>query len=188
MKYREEIYLERNGEKIYGEKLPVIIHVNDEYNLTKITVFKNGLIQSFWGLISLEKIISKIKEGKLLQNIPDNVELECDDFGTIQSAHFAPEKSESDFVKEIEDIINEFNKLETRHTICESAYKTYLIEPSASNLTSLQDKYNDLPSHQKVIFEYVDIKDPLCCFMTEGGIYTLERRKELLKIYFKFEF
>ena len=137
--------------------------------------------------MNLEQIKIKIREGKLVQNIPDNVELEYEDLGTIQSAQFTPEKSDTDFIKEIEDLINTFNNRETRSIICENAFKAYLIEPSVSNLNSLKDKYNDLPAHQKVIFEYIDVKDPLCRFMKEDGIYTLENRKELLKHYFKIE-
>ncbi len=186
MKYKEEVYLEENGEKIYGEKLPVIINADSEYNLTYITVFKNGLISSFWGLKNLDEIKSKIKSGKILQNIPDNIELECDP-GMIQSAQFIPEKSDDDFIKEIEDLINEFNNRDTRRSICEKAFKTYLIEPSEINLASLTNCYNDLPSHQKVIFEYIEEKDPLCSVMNEGEIYTSENRKEILKLYFKIE-
>ncbi len=75
MKYREEIYLEENGEKIYGEKLPVIVN-NNGYYLSYIAVFKNGLIHCNCEFINLDQLKNNINSGRLLQNIPDNETLQ----------------------------------------------------------------------------------------------------------------
>ena len=187
MKYKEDIYLENNNDKIYGEKLPVILYVNNQYTLANIAVFKNGLIQTFWGLLNFEQTKDKINEGKLRQSVPNNVKVEVEELCTILNGQFIPDKSNEDFIKEIEDLINEFNNRDTRRSICEAAYKIFLIAPTNSNLDNLTEKYNDLPTHQNVIFEYIDVKDPLCRFMKDGRNYSFENRKELLQYYFKFE-
>jgi len=183
MSYKEKTYFEKNGEKIYGEKLPVIYYNRGEYYLYHIMVFKGGII-SGGELKDLDQIKNEIKTGRILQNIPNNIELECE-LGIIESSKFTPEKNEDDLIKEIEDIINELNDRDTRRAICENSFKIYLIEPSESNLGDLINKYNDLPSHQKVLFEYIEEKDPLCCLINEGEIYTFDNRKDLLKHYFK---
>ncbi|WP_299435622.1 hypothetical protein [uncultured Aquimarina sp.] len=182
--YKEKIYIEKEGKKVYGERLPVIIH-NNGYYLSNITVFEDGFIDC-WGLKDLAQIESEIKSGRLLQNIPDDVELECS-LGTIKSSKFIPKKSNEDFIKEIEDLINALNNRGTRRITCENSFKNYLIEPSELNLKSLTDAYNDLPSHQKVIFEYIDQKDPLCNLMNGREEFTLAYRKSILKHYFKIE-
>ncbi|MDH7447607.1 DUF7638 domain-containing protein [Aquimarina sp. 2201CG14-23] len=182
--YKEKLYIEKNGKKIFGKKLPVIIN-NNGYYLSYITIFEDGCIDC-WGLKDIDQIKSEITSGKLLQTIPDHVELECS-LGTIKSSGFIPEKSNEDFIKEIEDIINELNNRDNRRIVCEKSFKKYLIEPSESNLKSLTDAYHDLPAHQKVIFEYIDEKDPLCNLMNGSEEFTLTYRKSVLKHYFKIE-
>ncbi len=182
--YKEKLYIEKEGKKVFGKKLPVIIN-NNGYYLSYITVFEDGCIDC-WGLKDFDQIKNEITSGKLLQTIPDHVELECS-LGTIKSSKFIPEKSNEDFIKEIEDSINTLNNRDTRRIICEKSFKNYLMEPSMSNLKTLTDAYNDLPSHQKVLFEYIDEKDPLCNLMNDREEFTLEYRKTVLKHYFKIE-
>lgn len=182
--YKEKLYIEKNGEKVFGRKLPVIIN-NNGYYLSYITIFEDGLIDC-WGVKDIDQIKNEVKLGRLLQTIPDNAELKCG-LGTIKSSTFIPEKSNEDFIKEIEDIINALNNRDTRRTICEKLFKNYLIEPSELNLKNLTDAYNDLPSHQKVLFEYIDEKDPLCNLMNDHEECTLAYRKSVLKHYFKIE-
>ncbi|TCI92171.1 DUF7638 domain-containing protein [Tenacibaculum sp. M341] len=184
MSFLTKIYRDKNGIKIHGIKLPVII--NDHgYYLTELIVYKDGLIDC-WGLKSLEQIKAEVNSGKLLQSAPDNVSIECD-LGTIKCGKFAAEKTNEGFIKEIEDTINTLNNRDTRITICQNAYKNYLINPSKENLNDLNEKYDDLPSHEKVLFEYTEEKDPLCKFIDEKETYTVDRRKQLLKFYFKFD-
>ena len=185
MRYQEKIYIEKNGQKVFGEKLPVITCNRGEYYFIYMTIFQDGTIDC-GGYKDLEQISVEIEEGKLLNSLPENVELECE-LGMISSSSFEPDKKNEDLIKEIEDIINELNNRDTRRTICENAYKTYLIDPSDANFTVLRQSFDDLPSHQKVLFEYIETKDPLFKLMNGTEEHNLENRKSILSHYFNYQ-
>lgn len=182
--YREKLYIEKDGKKVYGEQLPVIIK-NNGYSLTDLTVFEDETINC-WGFKNLEQIKEEISSGRLSQTIPDNAELVCS-LGLIKTTKFLPDITNDDFIKVIEDTINRLNHRETRSTICETSFKNYLLNPIELNFNKLKDTYNDLPLHQKVLFEYIDEKDPLCNLMAGREQFTESYRVEVLKHYFKIE-
>jgi len=181
-----KVYRENNkGEKIFGEVFWGIVN-NWNYYLTEITVFSDGMIRC-WELMDLETFKEKLKSGWIKISLPKNEELRIPNLGVVNVKDFLPEKTNEDFIKEIEDAITELNGGKGRIQKCIDLFKNYLLKDSEQNYLNLKKQFEDLPSHKRVIFEYVDYKDPLIGLMEKKEKFSVNQRKFMLNDYFEEE-
>ena len=178
-------FREHKGEKIYGEVFYGIVK-NLHYFLTEITVYSDGMIQC-WELMDLNTFKKRLKSGWVRVNLPNDAELRITNFGVVNLKEFLPAKTNEDFIKEIEDSITELNGGKGRRQKCIESFKKYLLNDSKENYKNLRTLFEDLPSHQKVLFEYVDYKDPLIHLMESETKLSVEGRKFMLDDYFEDE-
>ena len=180
-----KIYRESNGVKIYGKVFHGIVK-NGMYFLAEITVFSDGMIRC-WGLMDLKTFKEKLKSGWIRLTLPEDSELRIHNLGVVQAKEFLPEKTNEDFVKEIEDTILELNGGKGRGWKCFDFFKNYLLKDTEQNYLELKKLYEDLPSHKKILFEGVEYKDPLIQLMKTGEKFSSEERKSMLYDYFEEE-
>ncbi|HAS42476.1 MAG TPA: hypothetical protein DCS93_18500 [Microscillaceae bacterium] len=178
-------YREVNGKKVRGKAFEVIVH-NFHYYLTKLIVYADGQI-ACWGLMSFAEFKQKLYDDWICLDMPDNSKLHISNLGQIEVKQLVPEKTKEDFIKEIEDTILELNNKPNRITKCINSFKSYLLDVSTSNFEILKSQFEDLPSHQRVLFEISDSKDPLLKLMQTKSSFTLEERKMMLRDYFENE-
>jgi len=156
---------------------------NSNYYLIDVIVYQDGSIFC-WELIHLESFKERLESGKILITLPNDAKLHLEGWGIIEVKEFNNFKTNSDFVKEIEDVICELNDRKTRAEICRETFKEYLLNPNSKNYLHLKIAYEDLPSHQKVIMDYVDYKDPIVGMFERNETFTEMQRKEMLDYYF----
>jgi hypothetical protein len=179
------IFRESKGEKIYGEVFYGIVK-NGMYFFAEITVFSDGMIRC-WELMDFNTFKKKLKSGWIRINLPKDSELRIHNFGVVNAKEFLPEKTDEDFIKEIEDSITELNGGKGRCRKCIDLFKNYLLKDTEQNYLDLKNKFEDLPSHKRVLFEYVDYKDPLVGLMEKKEKFSPEQRKFMLNDYFEEE-
>lgn len=163
------VYRKENGRKIEGKVLHAIIQ-NFNFYFTEIKVYSDGLIDC-WELVEITKFKTLLQSGKIRISLPPNSKLYIDNLGEIEITHFNSFKTNEDFVKEVEDTILELNGKKGRQSICIDLFKQYLIDPNESNYEKLKNGFNDLPSHQKRLFEGIDNKDPLIGLMLRNETF-----------------
>ena len=178
-----KVYRESEGKKIYGEVFYGIVK-NGMYFLTEITVFSDGMIHC-WELMNFNIFKEKLNSGWIRINLPKDSELRIHYFCIVNVKKFLPEKTNEDFIKEIEDSITELNGGKGRYSKCIELFKNYLLKDTEQNYSDLKNQFEDLPSHKKVLFEYVDYKDPLIGLMEKKGGFSSEQRKFMLNNYFE---
>jgi hypothetical protein len=166
-------------------KFKVIIH-NSLYFLTEIRVYKDGVIDC-WMLVDFEEFKHKLDIGWVTLEIPDNETLHIQNLGKIEIKSFVPEKSNEDFIKEVEDCIIELNGGQGRVQKCKEAFKNYLVDDSEENFARLKAMFDDLPSNQKALFEHGS-KDELVKLMNTEKPFSEEYRRTLLVDYFEQEY
>ncbi len=182
MKYK---YREFNNEKIKGQSFTVIVN-NFNFYLAELTVYANKKIEC-WGLMDLDEFYQKLDSGWIRIDLPKNSTLHIDNFGHLKSDEFVQQKTKEDFLKEIEDAITELNGGKGRVSKCIDSFKNYLLNDDLNNFEILKSDFENLPSHRKVLFEYVDYKDPLIELMKTENTFTKEQRRFMLNDYFEGE-
>jgi hypothetical protein len=178
-----KIYRYEKGRRINGIGFPAIVN-NFHFYLTTIVVYADGLIDC-WGLMDLDEFKSKLKSGWIKINLPPNSELHILNLGILNSTEFLPQKSNIDFIKEVEDCILELNNKESRILKCIRLFKSYLLTNSKRFLKELKIVFNDLPLDKRVIFDYAEEKDSLFILMTSKKVFSVEERKSILDDYFE---
>jgi hypothetical protein len=178
-----KIYRYKKGKRIPGIGFPAIVN-NFHFYLTTIVVYADGLIDC-WGLMDFDEFKRKLKSGWITINLPPNSELHIYNLGVVNSTEFRQQKSNNDFVKEIEDCILELNGKESRRQKCIRLFKTYLLTNSKKFLKELKTVFNDLPFDKRVIFDYAEEKDSLFILMTSDKLFSVAERKSILNDYFE---
>lgn len=180
-----KVYRESNGEKIFGEVFYGVVK-NGMYFFTEITVFSDGMIRC-WEMMDLNTFKEKLKSGWIRITLSEDSELRIPNLGVIKAGKLLAEKTDDDFIKEIEDSIIELNGGMGRVRKCIELFKKYLLDDNKVNYENLKNQFDDLPSHKRVLFEYVDDKDPLIELMKTGKRSTKDQRRFMLDDYFENE-
>jgi hypothetical protein len=179
--------IKKEGDKeIKGRAFPAIIH-NGRYFLTEIVVYEDGLIDCWRPPATVNEFQKLLDEGWVRLDVPENSVVDVHNLGLMGVVKLIPSKTNEDFLKEVEDAINELNERKGRRGVCMEMFKEWLIEPIDINFGNLKRAYDDVPSHQKVMLEYVDYKDPLVKLMNEPEPFSEEDRISLLNEYFEGE-
>jgi hypothetical protein len=171
-----------DDKRIEGVILHAIRH-NVLYFFVEVIVYADGIIQC-WEQFDLKRFTTYLKEEKILVAIPQNTEVHFHGLGKMNASNFIAEKSNEDFIKEIEDAISELNGNKGRVSLCVEGYKTYLEEGTIASFEKLRDLYDDLPAHQKRLFEISEYKDPLIRLMKDNVIEDEIVRKGHIEDYF----
>ena len=179
------VYRTVNDKQIAGKTFYAIVK-NGHYFFSNLIVYADGLIWC-WELMDLSTLKEKLQSGWIRINLPKDGELHIGGLGRISYHELIPEKTNEDFIKEIEDAITELNGGEDRISLCINAFKNYLLNDSEENFLKLERLFADLPSNKKVLFEYVDYKDPLVELMSSNIKFTNNQRKFMLNDYFEDE-
>lgn len=137
--------------------------------------------------MDLKTFKEKLKSGKIRITLPKDSELRIHNLGVVQVKEFLPEKTNEDFIKEIEDSIIELNGGKGSVWKCFDFFKNYLLKDTEDNYLELKRLFEDLPSHKKLVFEGVDYKDPLIQLMKTKEKFSSEYRKSMLNDYFEGE-
>jgi len=180
-----KLYRYKEGKKIKGIGFPVIID-NINFHFTTIVVFADGLIDC-WGLMDFDEFKKKLRSGWIRINLPPNSKLHIYNFGIVSCTEFHPQKTNDDFIKEIEDCILELNGKESRRQKCVRLFKSYLLTNSKKLLRELKVAFNDLPLDKRVLFDYAEEKDSLFILMKSERLFSVAERKSILSDYFENE-
>lgn len=174
------IYRINNEEKIVkGIGLPAFIH-NGSYFQVTIGVYEDGMIDC-WELVDLDEFKNKVLEGWVVTEVPDEESINCHHlYYGISNLNYYVEINE--FVKEVEDTLNELQGRETRQTKCIAAFIQYLAAPTSDNKQSLCSAYELTPRHlRQYLLGDMDRKDhPIkdCVENDDISPQTLSKYKE----------
>ncbi|NJK76969.1 MAG: hypothetical protein HC942_27115 [Microcoleus sp. SU_5_6] len=116
-----------NGEIIRGRGLPAFIH-NGNYYQTIIGVFEDGTIDC-WELVDFEEFTNKVTEGWVVTQVPKGARISC------HHLYYGNSNLEcyieiDEFVKEVEDTINQLQGKQTARQTCFQAFARFLTEPN----------------------------------------------------------
>ena len=92
---------------IRGKHLPAFIH-NGGYYLTNIAVYADGMIYC-WEMVDVEGFIKKLKSGWVVTSLPEDAEVSVSDVTAFTAKNILFRVPESEFLKEVLDVIEELN-------------------------------------------------------------------------------
>lgn len=147
-----------NGEIIRGQGLSAFIHNNNYYE-TIIKVFEDGKVDC-WGLVDFEEFKTKVAQGWVVTEVPKGARISCHHLysGNPTTLEFYIEIDE--FVKEVEDIINQLQGKPTVAKTCLQAFARFLTLPTPENKSSLREAYDAIPKHLRMyVLGDMDFKD-----------------------------
>lgn len=182
---KNKTFREEQGKVINGIIIPAIIE-NSNFWLTEIVIYEDGKIFC-WELVSLDEFKEKVYSKKILVSIPNGSKLFLPNWGEIEISNFFSYKTKEDFITEVEDILDELSGKVSRTEKCRILFKEYLIKSDIEKFTELKKAFESLPSHNNVIIDMVDYKDPLIGLMIRNEKFTIEQRREMLDDYFDYE-
>lgn len=159
------------------------IRFNHKYFFVEVKVYADGIIEC-WEPFNLSSFNAYLESGKIRVDVPNGTSIHIYNLGEINVKEFLPEKTKEDFIKEIEDCIKELNGKKGRVSKCVDGYETYLLKGDRDSLNALKKLYDDLPSHQRVLFEIAYYKDPLVALMKTDQIQSKPVRQGILEDYF----
>ena len=167
-----------NGEIIRGKGLSAFIH-NWHYYETIIGVFEDGTIDC-WEWVNFEEFKTKVAEGWVVTEVPKGARISCHHLYYGNSTlEFYIEIDE--FVKEVEDTIDQLQGKQTVADTCVQAFAKFLTFPTKENKNRLREAYNAIPKHLRIyVLGDMDCKDSairMCIENTEISQEILESFK-----------
>lgn len=159
--YPEGIYRKtKDGEIILGKSFNIFIK-NGDYHLTELKVFQDGKIDCWGGLIDFEEFKNKVATGWVNTQVPAGSRVYvfpiCD---FIASEIDRTQIKEEEFIKEVQDALNEMNGRPTTREICFEAFQEYQKFPIAENKIKLKNAYENVPEHnRRYVLGDMNVKD-----------------------------
>lgn len=156
--FPEGIYREQDGRKIFGKSLSIFIH-NVSFHLTKLKIFEDGKIDC-WGLVDFEEFKQKVANGWVRTSIPEGSELSIFPLGDYKIQNSSTLVKEEEFIKEVQDVIDELNGRPTTSEKCREMYEGYNEKSTEENKQRLKKAYENVPEHNRCyILGDMDNKD-----------------------------
>jgi hypothetical protein len=100
-------------------------------------------------LVTFNRFKQKIEEGWVVTALPDDAEISLFFLGAIRAAEIINAISESEFIKEVADVIDELNGRPTTAARCRDALKVYEENPTEPNRALLRDAYEAIPKYNR---------------------------------------
>jgi hypothetical protein len=146
-------------EIIIGKSLPAFIHNGGTYFLTQIEVYPDGTIEC-WGHVTLEEFEQKVGSGWVVTSLPEYAEVHIHHLATFRAKDVISFVQEGDLLKEVRDIIAQFQGYPSLSKRCLDAFFRYLDEPTQKNREQLQEAYTAIPLDLRMyILGDQDVKD-----------------------------
>lgn len=155
----EKVFREnKSGDLIKGIGLPAFIR-NGGYHCALIKVYEDGMIDC-WELVDFQGFVEKVKEGWVATMVPQDEIITRHQSFFGKATNIQTYIDEYEFIKEVEDTINELQKRPTSSERCRIAFKDYLKEPTKKNREKLRIEYKSIPEHLKrYVLGDMDSKD-----------------------------
>lgn len=136
-----------NGHMIPGKHLPAFIH-NGGYYLTNIAVYADGMIYC-WEMVDVEGFIKKLKGGRVVTSLPEDAEVSVSDVTAFTARNILFRVPESEFLKEVLDVIEELNDRPNSWVKFIRAKKVYWSESNEETSRSMLEAFEKVPHHKK---------------------------------------
>ena len=133
-----------DGVCIPGVYLPAIIH-NSEHYLTLLGVYQDAVVEC-WDLCTLEEFESKVRNGWIVQSVPDNRTLRIHNLATLTVRSSLQHGSIEDLLKDVRSAIEELNGRMTAQEKFILAVKEYSESQSDLARDTLFAAHQDLPT------------------------------------------
>lgn len=150
----------RVGNKIIlGKSLPAFIHNGDTYFLAQVVVYQDGQIDC-WGYVTFEEFEQKVRSGWVVTHLPENAELNIHHLAAFKARDVFNFVEEIDLVREVKDLLEQFNGDLSLSEKCWRAFLRYVENPTESNRVELRQAYLAVPKHLRgYILGDQDLKD-----------------------------
>lgn len=149
--------------KIDGRSVNLFYKIANEYYLTKVNVFADGMIQlsriESPIELNLEKLEQLINEGTIATEIPLTSRVHIYGLGSflVTKTHYVSNCKDK-FI-EIKDILRDLNGQPSTIDLCRQAFEGFLKSPNLENKQKLKTAYENVPDHQKMHVGDMDTKD-----------------------------
>lgn len=153
------IALNVNGVSVPGSYLQAFIKNGDHYFVTEIKVYRDGNIDC-WGIVDFDEFKAKVREGWVRTRLPSGARVSM----MVSTLNFTVSEvqggvDESEFVKEVADLIEELNGRPTSAGICQDRLREYQESPTAERKAILRAAYENVPEHMRRFLGDMDSKD-----------------------------
>ncbi len=148
------------GDKIIiGKSLPAFIHNGGTYFLAQVEVYQDGQIEC-WGYVTFEEFEQKVRSGWVVTSLPEGAEVHIHHLAAFKARDVFNFVEEVDLIKEVKDLLEQFNGYPSLSEKCLRAFLRYLENPTESNRAELQEAYIAVPMHLRIyILGDQDVKD-----------------------------
>ena len=148
------------GDKIIiGKSLPAFIHNGGTYFLAQVEVYQDGQIQC-WGYVTFEEFEQKVRSGWVVTTLPEGAEVHIHHLAAFKARDVFNFVEEVDLIKEVKDLLEQFNGYPSLSEKCLRAFLRYLENPTESNRAELREAYMAVPMHLRIyILGDQDVKD-----------------------------
>ncbi len=149
----------RAGEvTIPGSFLRAFIHNGQQYYVSEIGIYKDGMIDC-WGLVSLDEFKGKVQSGEIVTRLPEGASVSISVGISLIATHVQSYVEEDEFVKEVEDVIRELNGEKSSIQVCRDMLQAYKDQPSEEGKRRLGAAYEAIPKHRRMLLDGMSAKD-----------------------------
>jgi hypothetical protein len=137
-----------DGRMIRGKFLPAFIKNGGVYHLTDIAVYADGVIYC-WEMVDVEGFARKLDAGWVVTSLPEGAEVSLSNLTQFTARDILFRVPESEFLKEVLDVIEELNDRPTSLHKFIQAKKLYWNEPSEGHGDLMLEAFGRVPHHKK---------------------------------------
>ena len=135
------------GQMVRGQLLPAFIN-NGGYHLTNIAVYADGMIYC-WEMVDIEGFIKKLNSRWVVTSLPEDAEVSVSGVTAFTAKNILFRVPESEFLKEVIDVIEELNDRPTSAMKFIRAKQLYWSEPTEENSRLMLEAFENVPHHKK---------------------------------------
>jgi hypothetical protein len=153
---------EQNGtDDILGGSVPVLRIVEGAFEMTRLTVFADGMCQigSDGTLVPVQEIRTLYDQGRICNAAPRGSRILLPGLGEFWTTTDFGGVTVHDRIGEIQDMLNEVNGRPGVIKICMERFEAYRREPSEQAKEQLRDAYEAVPGHLRMYCGDMDSKD-----------------------------
>jgi hypothetical protein len=137
-----------DGRMIPGKFLPAFIKNGGCYYLTDIAIYVDGVIYC-WEMVDVEGFIRKLDAGWVVTSLPEGAEVSLSNLTHFTARDILFRVPESEFLKEVLDVIEELNGRPTSLHKFIRAKQIYWDEPSEEHSELMLEAFGKVPHHRK---------------------------------------
>lgn len=149
--------------RIEGDDLAVLVKSATAYDVAKLRVFRDGLIElgrlGSPETLDLAGLQDAVASGRIVGTVPPGGRVRVHGLGSFVAVeeHWCVDPRQQ--LREVADLLDGLNARPDSITRCRAAYTAYIEDPTLARRDALRTAYEDVPEHNRRFVGDMDTKD-----------------------------